>query len=132
MPGDFRWTCGDYARVFVFIAHEAAGALGTRHSPRPLLGGRFLHHSGASHREIAELCVFCCLTIESALYDSSCLGLTRASTSYGIPENEDVDGRDKPGHDGLSERSVVGWTAQHAHQLKQLLRGTSLIHRSEL
>src|ERR1700719_2790468 len=54
MPGDFRWTCGDYARVFIFITHEAAGALGTRHSPRPLSGGRFLQNSGASRRENAE------------------------------------------------------------------------------
>jgi hypothetical protein len=54
MPGDFRWTCGDYARVFVFITHEAAGALATRHSPRPLLGERFMHNSAASRREIAE------------------------------------------------------------------------------
>jgi hypothetical protein len=36
MPGDFRCDRGDYARVFVFITHEAAGALGTRHSLRPL------------------------------------------------------------------------------------------------
>ena len=36
-------------------AHEAAGAAGTRHSPRPLLGERFMHNSGASRREIAKL-----------------------------------------------------------------------------
>src|SRR5258706_7224992 len=35
-PGLLRCTCGDYARVFVFTTHEAAGALGTRHSLRPL------------------------------------------------------------------------------------------------
>src|SRR5258706_10000964 len=29
------WTCGDYARVLFSFAREAAGALGTRHSPRP-------------------------------------------------------------------------------------------------
>src|SRR5439155_1836589 len=35
---------------FVFITHEAAGALGARHSPRPRFfqGERFMHHSGAS------------------------------------------------------------------------------------
>src|SRR6266481_2789564 len=37
MPGDFRCDRGDYARVFVFITHEAAGASGARHSLRPLI-----------------------------------------------------------------------------------------------
>ena len=37
MPGLLRCTCGDYTRVLTTIAHEAAGALGTRHSLRPLL-----------------------------------------------------------------------------------------------
>jgi hypothetical protein len=35
---------------YLHIAREAAGALGTRHSPRPLLGERFMHNSGASRR----------------------------------------------------------------------------------
>src|SRR6202140_4125090 len=33
-----------------FSAREAAGALGARHSPRPHLGGRETHNSGASRR----------------------------------------------------------------------------------
>ncbi len=36
-------------------AHETAGAVGTRYSPRPLGGGRFHAHSGASRREVAKL-----------------------------------------------------------------------------
>src|SRR6266436_9194489 len=43
---------------FIHFAREAAGALGTRHSPRPLFQGeakQFLQNSGASRREIAEL-----------------------------------------------------------------------------
>ena len=37
MPGDSGCNRGDYARVLYFIfAREAAGAAGTRHSPRPL------------------------------------------------------------------------------------------------
>jgi hypothetical protein len=32
-------------------AHEAAGATGIRHSPRPLWGGRFINTSGALRRE---------------------------------------------------------------------------------
>jgi hypothetical protein len=37
MPGDFRCDRGDYARVLFSFAHEAAGALGARHSLRPLI-----------------------------------------------------------------------------------------------
>jgi hypothetical protein len=57
MPGDFRCDRDDYARVFVFITHEAAGASSARHSLRPLLlraAKQFMHHSGAPRREIAE------------------------------------------------------------------------------
>jgi hypothetical protein len=40
------------------FARETAGALGARHSPRPLsLGETFMHHSGASRGEKAEACV---------------------------------------------------------------------------
>jgi hypothetical protein len=42
---------------YLYFAREAAGAVGTRHSPRPLLGERLTHHSGASRRENAELCL---------------------------------------------------------------------------
>jgi hypothetical protein len=35
---------------FLFFPREAAGALGTRHSPRPLLGARLIHNSGVSRR----------------------------------------------------------------------------------
>src|SRR6202171_5165368 len=44
MPGLLRCTCGDYARVLCLnFAREAAGALGTRHSLRPLFPGRTIH-----------------------------------------------------------------------------------------
>src|SRR5260370_39421864 len=43
MPGDFRCGRGDYARVLYSFAREAAGALGIRHSLRPLFSGRTLH-----------------------------------------------------------------------------------------
>ena len=39
------------------FAHEAAGAAGIRHSPRPLWGEGFRHNSGASRREIARSCL---------------------------------------------------------------------------
>ena len=39
MPGLLRCDRGDYARVFVSITHEAAGALATRLSLRPLFIG---------------------------------------------------------------------------------------------
>src|SRR2546421_8194350 len=59
MPGDFRCDRGDYARVLTsLIAREASGALGTRHSLRPLFskGECFCKNSDASRREIAEVC----------------------------------------------------------------------------
>ena len=48
-------TCGDYARVLFTFAREAAGALGTRHSLRPLFfwANVSCKTSGASRRENA-------------------------------------------------------------------------------
>jgi hypothetical protein len=40
------------------FAREAAGALGTRHSPRPLLGARFCAQPGRSRRGNAILCLY--------------------------------------------------------------------------
>jgi hypothetical protein len=56
MPGDPGATVVTNARAF-YPPRAAAGASGTRHSPRPLFrGGVFLHNSGASRREIGEVC----------------------------------------------------------------------------
>jgi hypothetical protein len=38
-------------------AHEAAGAAGTRHSPRPPRGREIQHSSGASRREVKIVCL---------------------------------------------------------------------------
>jgi hypothetical protein len=59
MPGDFRCDRGDYARVFVFIPHEAAGASSARHSLRPLnfRADGFCKNSDASRRENARSCL---------------------------------------------------------------------------
>ena len=59
MPGDFRCDRGDYARVPFHIAREAAGALGTRHSLRPLIRGAngSCKTSGDQRRGIAEVYV---------------------------------------------------------------------------
>jgi len=46
MPGDPGATVVTNARVY-YTPRAAAGATGTRHSPRPLLGGSFMHNSGA-------------------------------------------------------------------------------------
>src|SRR5260370_15120434 len=50
MPGLLRCTCGDYTRVLHYTAHEAAGALGTRHSLRPLFAGRTIFAKPRTHR----------------------------------------------------------------------------------
>jgi hypothetical protein len=44
MPGDFRCDRGDYARVLLYFAREAAGASSARHSLRPLISrGEEIH-----------------------------------------------------------------------------------------
>jgi hypothetical protein len=53
MPGVSGGPVATTLVCFFYFAREAAGAAGTRHSPRPLLGKRFMHASGASRREIA-------------------------------------------------------------------------------
>src|SRR5450432_3435560 len=40
--------------VYFHFTREAAGALGARHSPRPLLGGNEMHNSGDSRRGNAD------------------------------------------------------------------------------
>jgi hypothetical protein len=54
MPGDPGATVVTNARAF-YTPRAAAGATGTRHSPRPLLGERSMHDSGASRRENADV-----------------------------------------------------------------------------
>jgi hypothetical protein len=54
MPGDPGATVVTTLVCYQYTAHEAAGATGTRHSPRPRSGGRFLNDSGASHRGIVD------------------------------------------------------------------------------
>src|ERR1700738_784244 len=51
------------------FAHEAAGAAGTRHSPRPLFFGAkdLMHDPGATRRGIADSCLGC-LKFESGIY----------------------------------------------------------------
>jgi hypothetical protein len=46
MPGDPGATVVTTLVCYQHFAHEAAGATGTRHSPRPLLGEGFQHNSG--------------------------------------------------------------------------------------
>jgi hypothetical protein len=54
MPDDPGATVVTNARAF-YTTRAAAGATGTRHSPRPLLGGSFMHNSGASRGGNAEV-----------------------------------------------------------------------------
>src|ERR1700687_2663080 len=56
-PGDSGVLVVTRVRSTTTRAHEAAGATGIRRSPRPLLGERFMHNSGASRREVANVCL---------------------------------------------------------------------------
>src|SRR5450432_4873409 len=51
MPGDSGVLVVTRVRSTTTIAHETAGALGIRHSPRPLRGDRFSNGSGALRGE---------------------------------------------------------------------------------
>jgi len=55
MPGDSGVLVVTRVRSTTIIAHETAGALGIRHSPRPLSGGKYEHGPGASRRGDAKL-----------------------------------------------------------------------------
>src|ERR1039458_4813977 len=58
MPGDLGGPVVTMLVCFVSsFAREAAGAAGTRHSRRPLLGERFINASGASRREGVKACL---------------------------------------------------------------------------
>src|SRR5882724_12552533 len=57
MPGDSGVLVVTRVRSTTTSAHEAAGALGIRRSPRPLLGGRFINASGASRRGVVNACL---------------------------------------------------------------------------
>src|SRR5450631_4916339 len=55
MPGDSGVLVVTRVRSTTTIAHETAGALGIRHSPRPLRGERFINGSGAWRGEVANV-----------------------------------------------------------------------------
>jgi hypothetical protein len=55
MPGDSGVLVVTRVRSTTIIAHETAGALGIRHSPRPLSGGKYVHGPGASRRGDVQL-----------------------------------------------------------------------------
>jgi hypothetical protein len=57
MSGDSGVLVVTRVRSTTIIAHEAAGALGIRHSPRPLWAEGFLQDSGAARREAANVCL---------------------------------------------------------------------------
>jgi hypothetical protein len=56
MPGDFGATVVTNARAF-YTTRAAAGALGTRHSPRPPWGEWSQQNSGDSRRGNAKVCL---------------------------------------------------------------------------
>src|ERR1700694_1766336 len=57
MPGDPGATVVTTLVWFLFFPREAAGAMGTRHSPRPHWGGRLMHDSGALRRGSVAVCL---------------------------------------------------------------------------
>jgi hypothetical protein len=86
-------------------AHEAAGATGIRHSPRPLWGGRFINASGAWRGEVVKSRLKLFWLFES--FGPSCPDLIRASIHLRNKFFSKMDHRVKPGDDDL-DRSYFG------------------------
>jgi hypothetical protein len=57
MPGDPGGPVVTTLVWFLFFPREAAGAMGTRHSPRPHWAEDFMHDSGALRRGSVEVCL---------------------------------------------------------------------------
>src|SRR6266852_3296627 len=74
MPGDPGGPVVN-TRVLSTNAHEAAGAAGTRHSPRPLFSWARDSSTTRAHRAARSQCCVCCLTFES-----SCVVPAKAGT----------------------------------------------------
>jgi hypothetical protein len=86
MPGDPGATVVTNARAF-YTPRAAAGATGTRHSPRPLWGGSFMHNSGASRREIVDLYLVVIARSEAtkqSILTSRLHGLLRSARNDGL------------------------------------------------
>src|ERR1700722_20577938 len=56
MPGETGATVVTTLVWFLFFPREAAGAMGTRHSPRPLWGEGYMDNSGLTRRGDADVC----------------------------------------------------------------------------
>src|SRR5205085_720861 len=78
------------------------------------------------------------LNLAFAATKSSCPALCRASTSLELQEVEDVDGRDEPGHDGISEQEGGGGGGEEASpfrnpvDLGKLLRAQRPVDRFDV
>src|SRR6266403_1922156 len=99
-------------------AHEAAGATGTRRSPRPLRGGRFINGSGALRGEGVNVC----------LMDTS---TQRAQSSS--PAKEPVKDTDLILR-SLRSKRLEGWTQRRDSRpsFETRARGALLRMRSEI
>jgi hypothetical protein len=85
-------------------AHETAGAAGTRHSPRPHRGARFINGSGAARGEIVKSCLEnACLELERRHCERSDPDAVIPGWSAGPdPESRD-SGFDVPHRPGMTE-----------------------------
>jgi hypothetical protein len=108
MPGDFRCDRGDYARVFVFITHEAAGASAPG-IPHALVFLRAdasciprAHPAARMRRRVCNWSFrSSCPAIVVCLAQTTCTCLRcRASTSWLHPGKKTWMAGTKPGHDG--------------------------------
>jgi hypothetical protein len=125
MPGDPGATVVTTLVCYQHTAHEAAGATGTRHSPRPLLfkGERFINGSGASRRGVVKAC----------LMHSSAPHLQLSSPAKaGDPVIRGIsDGTEKPrrtGYPAYAGYDSSGWSGPHRRHCEE--QNDEAIHSS--
>jgi hypothetical protein len=87
MPGDSGVLVVTRVRSTTTSAHEAAGAAGTRRSPRPFLGGRFINASGALRREDEVAWGIVAMTVlQLNCHELKCPGCLKIESELGVRE----------------------------------------------
>jgi hypothetical protein len=96
---------------------RGCGCAGTRHSPRPLLGERFMHNSGASRRENAIAClkVAGCLKMESS---ANRWVRTRRTPGRHRPRKRAIQ-YSRDGDDGIEKPRRTGYPAGACHRARR-------------
>ncbi|SRR6266702_3045809 len=127
MPGDSGATV--VTTVCTFFCTRAAGALGTRHSPRPLFfkGRKNFNGSGATRGEGAEVCLG--VIARSEATRQSTLSLRREMDCFASLAMTNVN--DDYNDDCLGSLKIESVLPEHAAQiLRDLQQRRIVLHRA--